>query len=284
MLDTRRLKIMVRQDNADQTVNDLLDEGGDAPNSGRSPGRVSSAGKRRGGVGWADTWRIGAAMLAVFAAVPTVRGVGPTLVSVGGPAPQSDQRGNVPDDRLKGGSTDSGKKLAEKLIRQAHGDGDADLMDTILRLMGSAAQRLEIKLDAGEETQALQRTIMDRLDDAIKVAGVRRRSRGQDQARSKGDKRRRPQDESRPQGKRGDAEEDKRDPTSSDTKAVGGTRPHGNRPGGSLQESRRTWGQLPRREREEVIQGVDERYLERYRTWIERYYRALQESDISNTR
>ena len=147
-----------------------------------------------------------------------------------------------------------------------------------------AAQRLELKLDAGEETQALQRTIMDRLDDAIKVAGVRRRSRSQDEAPSKGDKRRRPEDESRPQGKRADAEKGKRDPTSSETKAVGSSRPHGKRPGGSLQESRRTWGQLPRREREEVIQGVDERYLERYRTWIERYYRALQESDDSSTR
>ncbi len=275
---------MARQDNADRTVNDLLDDGGDARNSGRSPGRVFSAGKRRTGVGWANTWRIGAATLALFTAVPTVRGVGPIFLSAGGPAPQSDRRGKVPDDRLKGGSTDSGKKLAEKLIRQAHGDADADLMDTILRLMGSAAQRLEIKLDAGEETQALQRTIMDRLDDAIKVAGVRRRSGSQDQARSKGDKRRRPEDESRPRGKRADAEKDNRDPTSSQTKAVGTTRPHGDRSAGSLQESRRTWGQLPRREREEVIQGVDERYLERYRTWIERYYRALQESDDSNKR
>ena len=38
------------------------------------------------------------------------------------------------------------------------------------------------------------------------------------------------------------------------------------------------------REREEVIQGVSERYLERYRVWIERYYQALQESHESQPR
>jgi hypothetical protein len=51
------------------------------------------------------------------------------------------------------------------------------------------------------------------------------------------------------------------------------------RPGGDLQDLRRAWGHLPMREREEIIQGVGERYLERYRDWIERYYRTLQETD-----
>ena len=48
---------------------------------------------------------------------------------------------------------------------------------------------------------------------------------------------------------------------------------------GDLREVRGTWGHLPMRDREEVIQGIGETFLERYREWIERYYRALQESD-----
>ena len=47
---------------------------------------------------------------------------------------------------------------------------------------------------------------------------------------------------------------------------------------GDLQETRRSWGLLPQRERDEMIQGSSEGYIERYREWIERYYRALQES------
>ncbi|MFQ5495803.1 MAG: hypothetical protein ACE5EX_10530, partial [Phycisphaerae bacterium] len=49
--------------------------------------------------------------------------------------------------------------------------------------------------------------------------------------------------------------------------------------GAPFRELRRGWGHLPGREREELIQGISERYLDRYREWIERYYRALQEVD-----
>jgi hypothetical protein len=49
--------------------------------------------------------------------------------------------------------------------------------------------------------------------------------------------------------------------------------------GGELREFRRAWGHLPMREREEIIQGIAESFLERYREWIERYYRALQETE-----
>lgn len=48
---------------------------------------------------------------------------------------------------------------------------------------------------------------------------------------------------------------------------------------GDIHELRRTWGHLPMREREEIIQGIGESFLERYRDWIERYYRALQEAE-----
>jgi hypothetical protein len=49
-------------------------------------------------------------------------------------------------------------------------------------------------------------------------------------------------------------------------------------PDGELIDVRRAWGHLPMREREEIIQGVNEEFLEEYREWVERYYRALQES------
>jgi len=46
----------------------------------------------------------------------------------------------------------------------------------------------------------------------------------------------------------------------------------------SQYDVRRGWGALPDRQRDEVIQGFSEQFLESYRIWIERYYRALQES------
>ena len=49
-------------------------------------------------------------------------------------------------------------------------------------------------------------------------------------------------------------------------------------PGGDLDARRRAWGHLPMRERDEILQGLSDQYLQRYRVWIERYYKALQEA------
>ncbi len=251
--------------------------------------RVSTrATRERAGKPRAGAW--GSEMQWMCTAAVMVFVVSSTLQSVARAAPA----GGDPLDRLKvgptqtngptAGPTDSDKKLGEKLIRQTHSNADEDVMDTMLRLMGSAAQRLEIELDAGKETQTLQRRIMDQLNDAIKMAGLRRRVRSRDQQPSRGDKRRRRQDKSQRLEKRAGANAEQQNHSSTETTDGGAARRDGDRDGGSLYESRRSWGQLPLREREEVIQGISERYLERFRTWIERYYRALQESDDSNTR
>ncbi|MHC4698397.1 MAG: hypothetical protein ACYTFA_16815 [Planctomycetota bacterium] len=210
--------------------------------------------------------------------------LGTTFQSVAWAAPVGgSQQEDTPLDQREAGPTKSDKELGEKLIRQAHSDADVDVMDAILRLMGSAAQRLEIELDAGEETQALQRQVMGQLNDAIKIAGQRRRTRSRDQEPARGDRRRQREEERQRSDKRARSNQERPDP-SSETTDVGAGRREGDRDGGKLYESRRTWGQLPLREREEVIQGISERYLERFRTWIEQYYRALQESEDSNTR
>jgi len=82
------------------------------------------------------------------------------------------------------------EKLGERLIRKAATDSDEDLMDTVINLMGDAAHRLEIDFDAGEQTQTVQREILDRLNDAIKVAASQRRPRRQSSPSSASDRRR----------------------------------------------------------------------------------------------
>ena len=152
-------------------------------------------------------------------------------------------------------------------------------MATIVRLMTDASRKMEIEFDPGEETQALQGRIQAKLDEAIKVAASKQRARKQSPVPTDPDRRRMPTT-----GKRGARPETKAqgEPTpgsaskTADAPASDGRR-EVDRTG--LQDTRRSWGHLPRREREEVIQGVGEGFLERYRVWIERYYRALQESD-----
>lgn len=169
--------------------------------------------------------------------------------------------------------------LGERLIRKAVTENEEDIMATIVRLMTEASQKMEIEFDPGEETQALQGRIQEKLDEAIKAAATKQRARPQAPTTTDPDKRR------MPTARKGEPRPDRKasgDGSTKSTSAVDEASASAKRSEAAraeLQETRRSWGHLPRREREEVIQGVGEGFLERYRVWIERYYRALQESD-----
>lgn len=176
---------------------------------------------------------------------------------------------STPEDKAKSDE----RKLSRRLIRGTTVD-DEDIMERIIRLMDQTARRLEVDFDTGEETQALQLEVLKQLDDAVKMAAAQTRKSSGQQCSSKSDRRRRQEkDKSR-----------SAEPNSNKGESAS-TAPAGRKPtaGGihdrdDLAESRRGWGNLPQRERDEVIQGAGERYLERYRKWIEQYYRALQEA------
>ncbi len=171
------------------------------------------------------------------------------------------------------------QKLGQRLIRRAVANADEGVMESVARLMQEAAHRLEIDFDAGAETQTVQRGILDRLDKAIKVAASRRRPRRQRGRPSSADKRTMPKGKPRTANKDKGSSVDQLDASPASTIDTRATAAGGVSAGGELRELRRTWGHLPMREREEIIQGIAESFLERYRERIERYYRALQETD-----
>jgi len=174
---------------------------------------------------------------------------------------------------------DKDERLGERLIRQAAADSDEDLMDSIIRLMSEAARKLEIEFDAGGQTQTVQSKILDRLDDAIKAAASQRRPRRRTGPPSDADKRRMPKGKRRTSDQGGRPTDSRMDSSSSSPTNAEGKPLDRESTSGDLRELRRTWGHLPMREREEIIQGITESFLERYREWIERYYRALQETE-----
>jgi hypothetical protein len=147
-------------------------------------------------------------------------------------------------------------------------------------MMDEAAHRMEIDFDSGSRTQELQKQISDKLDEAIKIAAAQRRPQKPNNSSASSDRRRAPNN-AKPATKQGTT-------STSATKAKESATDESNAPGGAqgptdsargeIRDLRRGWGQLPERQRDEVIQGSGEGYLERYRQWIEQYYRALQES------
>ena len=171
------------------------------------------------------------------------------------------------------------KKMGERLIRKAATDSDEDLMDGIIRMMNDAARRLEIEFDAGDETQEVQQAVLDGLNGAIKAAASQRRLRRRTTQPTEGDKRRM----RKSQGGVSDGESQSTgngaDQPSAASTNTRGTGADGKTGRGDLRDLRQSWGHLPMREREEIIQGIGESFIERYREWIERYYRALQETE-----
>ncbi len=180
--------------------------------------------------------------------------------------------------RATGKKKPSKSKVGQRLIRQIAEGSDEDVMATVMRLMEDSGRRLDLDFDPGAETQAVQRDIVDRLDEAILTAAKQRR-RSRQRGRPSGDRRTR-------MTKRQDAAKDNPDNTGrkqadavSERDGERGSVSRVDTVRGDLHDTRRGWGQLPPRERDEVIQGSDEASLERYREWVERYYRALQEAD-----
>lgn len=172
------------------------------------------------------------------------------------------------------------RKVGEKLVRKALEGGDEDIMSALIRLMNESARKLQVEFDAGPDTRAVQEEVMEKLDHAIKIAAAqRRKGKPKPRPQEEADKRRMEQKAERQKSKEdegGSAQAEAAKPG----EATGQADPiEGELGGRSEGEAGRSWGHLPPRDREEVIQGIDEAYLERYRRWIERYYRALQEVD-----
>lgn len=192
-----------------------------------------------------------------------------------GPAQSNAQQ---PPKRDEPAKKDDQSKLGERLVRDTATGTAEDVMDELIRLMDRSARNLDLAFDAGSETQAVQRTIMARLDDAIRVAAAQRRpSRSRSQS-ADGDKRK--SSGKRKSAGKSAAAQGKGARGTSDSKegSQAGAAAEATSPGGNLEQRRRAWGHLPMRERDEILQGLSDRYLERYRIWIERYYKALQEA------
>ena len=185
--------------------------------------------------------------------------------------------GQVETEAVK--KVDSDERLGERLIRKAVTKADDDIMYDILRLMSETSRRLEIDFNVGQDTQSLQARIVAELDQAIKVAAAQRRLQSSHDQPKSSDKRRMAEGPQQSTNRAKPAEAGGADSSSLDEGDASGADAESARVRGELRERRRAWGHLPLREREEIIQGIGDRFLERYRDWIERYYRALQETE-----
>ena len=168
-------------------------------------------------------------------------------------------------------------KPGDALIRRLRDSNDAgDIQTRITRLMERSQERLERAFDPGPSTQEIQTKILGRIDEAIEIArrNSRKSSSSSSAQRQRVEKRRsgRRQEKKAAQpsdAREGSAKQDTPAQRGADESGASGDRP--------FAETRRTWGTLPDRDREAVIQGFKEDFLRKYAELIESYYRALSE-------
>jgi len=162
--------------------------------------------------------------------------------------------------------------LARRLLRGSSTQTDA--LTRMLAAMQDAQTALHDRHNAGDQTQQSQRAALSALDELIETA--RRAENDANRAGGRTQERRRPgtvqPQPPRPTGAR--KPDDSR--IAASQPAPGGK---SDRAGvsGAIGELPRRWGNLPARDRAELMQGLDEPMPLKYRTHIERYYRSLAE-------
>jgi hypothetical protein len=166
--------------------------------------------------------------------------------------------------------------LGRRLVHKAVSGQDEDPMTAIVHLMDQAAEQLELRFDPGEQTQDTQRRIVAKLDEVLQAAAERTRKHSKPKSPPKGDKRTRPQDSKAEAKNKGGEDPDQ---AGTENPSASSPAPEVGPLSEELHDGRRAWGNLPARDRDEILQGAKEQSLERYQAWIEEYFRALQEPE-----
>ena len=175
--------------------------------------------------------------------------------------PAADARGSLSLDD---------QELIEYLLRSASGSGQVNLSQRISRRMELSSQRIGDEFEIGRDTQRLQQRIIDDLEEAIAQLN-NQQSKSSEQGSGQQEKSQQP---------KGGAQQRSAETSSTATpgNTGGGATPTATASSSDaapIEEGRREWGHLPPRDRDRVIQGRQQPYIEKFRDLIERYYRAL---------
>jgi hypothetical protein len=146
--------------------------------------------------------------------------------------------------------------------------------------MGRSRQRLALDHDPGKTTQAIQDRILQNLDNLIQLARQQ-----QAQAMSKPGKGQQPQQGQQPkpdsgaradnQGKQQGQPQPNRGQNPAQTERVGGTGDNNADLSREIMEKAREWGGLSERERQAIVQGMNEKIIEKYKKLTDDYYEQI---------
>ena len=181
----------------------------------------------------------------------------------------------------------------DEVARMLRGEQPGDVFEQAVAEMGSVAERLAVAHDTGVDTQRAQEEIIAKLDRVIAMA----KDQQMGQSGSSGSSGQSPnaqesgsgQNAGQGQGQQPGEGQNGEGQGQGQGQQPGGEGSESNGDGGggaaareaqlnrTLEESRSEWGNLPPRLRDEVMEGVREKFSPVYRELTEAYYRRLAE-------
>jgi len=180
-------------------------------------------------------------------------------------------------------ATDPGAlDVSEQTERLLSGEQASDVLEQALAEMTEVSQRLGRRFDPGLETQRMQESILDKLNQVIEAAKQQQMQSGGGGGSGGEVSQRRSMSGSQIAGQQsGQAQSGGQQGGAEGSSAhAGGASPGQVREAGEdrpLESLRSEWGGLPPRLRDELSEGLSERFSPVYRDLTEAYYRRLAE-------
>lgn len=167
---------------------------------------------------------------------------------------------------------DADKAALDKLLSA---EEVAEEFEQAVALMGQASDRLGLSRDPGLETQRVQEQILRKLDKLLDDAQKRQNKKNQSSSSSKQQQQQQQQQQSQGRQQRSASQQQQ---GQSNPQAQGGNVPRRDGEGAAVRAGGgASWGNLPERFRDALLQGSGENFSSTYRSKTSEYYKRLAE-------
>jgi len=188
--------------------------------------------------------------------------------------PNLDDLLGIPGQTRSGDSNVADPSKAD-LDRLLTGEEIGDAFKEAVTLMGDAAKRLKDGKDASLTTQRLQESIVRRLDQLLSSLDQQQQQQQSSSSQQQAQNQDKKQSLSVPNQQQGERKEENKNENDGMATTPPARRDGALRPG--LEAVRSSWGQLPARVRDMLVQGSSDTFSSMYEKMTESYYKKLAE-------
>ena len=189
------------------------------------------------------------------------------------------EESTAPADPIDPDTSETQNDLNDEIERALSVSDAVDAFEQAVNEMDDVSRRLGRALDPGIETQRAQESILRKLDQVIEAAQDQSSSGGGSSSGKPRDQDQGSKDLAQQQAGAGGQQAQPGGAQASTGAAGTGTPINPETEDTPIEQLRKEWGELPPRVREELSDGLRERFSPLYRSMTEAYYKALAEQE-----